>query len=215
MTITKATINKNYREIVKRKSGAKFVKVDLHVHTPASGDAQAKNKYNFKYNGENIPDSLVKAEQLAKDIVDGILQKGIRLIAVTDHNTPSNTDPQDLTNTWYELLKKESIGKGLTVLPGVEISTDDLHLLVILDPKENEPTAYTTHRINFLLRDCKFSIDDYGDYKATGGSSLFDVLEYVEGLSTSGIAIPAHIDGGKKAMLAVYKGPTNVFKKSC
>ena len=48
MSITKATINNNYRELLKQNSGAEFVKVDLHIHTPASGDAQAKNKYNFK-----------------------------------------------------------------------------------------------------------------------------------------------------------------------
>jgi len=214
MTITKSTINKNYQEILKQNPGAEFMKVDLHVHTPASGDAQAKNKYNFKFNIKDIPASLESAEQLAEKIVDGVIQKGIRLIAVTDHNSPSNTHPEDLTNTWYQLLKDKAKGRALTVLPGVEISTDDLHILVILDPKkEEEPAAYTTHRINFLLQDCKFSLDEYGDYKATGMSSLFDVLQYIEDLSTSGIAIPAHVDGGKKAMLAVYKGPSNVFKK--
>jgi len=213
MTITKSIIDKNYQEILRQNSGAEFIKVDLHVHTPASGDAQAKNKYDFKFNVADIPTSLKSAEQLAGEIVDRVMQKGIRLIAVTDHNSPSNTHPEDLTNTWYQLLKDKAKGKELSVLPGVEISTDDLHILVILDPRENEPAAYTTHRINFLLQDCKFSLKEYGDYRATGMSSLFDVLQYLEDLSTSCIAIPAHIDGGKKAMLAVYKGPSNVFRK--
>jgi len=213
MKITTATINQNYQEIRKQDTGAEFVKVDLHVHTPASGDAQWKNKYDFKFNVADIPRSLKAAEQLAGEIVDRIMQKEIRLIAVTDHNTPSNTHPEDLTNTWYQLLKDKAKGKELSVLPGVEISTDDLHILVILDPKEDEPAAYTTHRINFLLKDCKFSLEEYGDYRQTGMSSLFDVLHYLEDLGTSCIAIPAHIDGGKKAMLAVYKGPSNVFNK--
>ena len=213
MTITKPIIDKNYQEILRQNSGAEFIKVDLHVHTPASGDAQAKNKYNFKFDIKDIPTSLESAKRLAEEIVDGIIQKEVMLIAVTDHNTPSNTHPEDLTNTWYQLLKDKARGKRLTVLPGVEISTDDLHILVILDPEEDEPTAYTTHRINFLLQDCKFSLKEYGNYRATGMSSLFDVLQYIEDLSTSCIAIPAHIDGGKKAMLAVYKGPSNVFNK--
>jgi len=213
MTIPKSTINKNYQEILKQNSGAEFIKVDLHVHTPASGDAQAKNKYKFKFNIKDIPTSLESAKQIAEAIVDGVIQKGIKLIAVTDHNSPSNTHPEDLTNTWYQLLKDKASGKDLSVLPGVEISTDDLHILVILDPREDEPAAYTTHRINFLLQDCKFSLKEYGNYRATGMSSLFDVLQYIEDLSTSCIAIPAHIDGGKKAMLAVYKGPSNVFNK--
>jgi len=210
---TQSTINKNYQEILKQNTGAEFIKVDLHVHTPASGDAQAKNKYHFKFNIKDIPTSLESAKHLAEEIVDGAITKGIRLIAVTDHNSPSNTHPEDLTNTWYQLLKDKARGKDLSVLPGVEISTDDLHILVILDPKEDEPAAYTTHRINFLLQDCKFSLEEYGDYRATGMSSLFDILQYIEDLGTSCIAIPAHIDGGKKAMLAVYKGPSNVFNK--
>lgn len=217
MKITTATINKNYQEIQKQNTGAEFVKVDLHVHTPASGDAQAKNKYNFKFDIADIPKSLKSAEQLAGEIVDRVLKKKIRLIAVTDHNTPSDTDPLNPTNSWYELLRDAVKAKGkdkeLTVLPGVEISTNDLHILVILDPKEDEPPVYMTHRINSLLQDCKFSLEEYGDYRATGMSSLFDVLQYIEDLSTSCIAIPAHIDGGKKAMLAVYKGPSNVFNK--
>jgi PHP family Zn ribbon phosphoesterase/ABC-type enterochelin transport system ATPase subunit len=213
MTITKSTINKNYQELLRQNSGAEFVRVDLHVHTPASGDAQAKNKYNFKFDIRDIPTSLDSAKQIAAEIVDGAMRKGIRLIAVTDHNSPGNTHPEDLTNTWYQLLKDKARGKELTVLPGVEISTDDLHILVILDPREDEPAAYTTHRINFLLQDCRFSLKEYGNYRATGMSSLFDVLQYIEDLSTSCIAIPAHIDGGKKAMLAVYRGPSNVFNK--
>jgi len=213
MTITKSTINKNYQEILKQNPGAEFVKVDLHVHTPASGDAQAKNKYNFKFIIADIPKSLKSAKELAENIIDEVIKKEIRLIAITDHNSPSNTHPEDLTNTWYQLLKDKAKGRDLCVLPGVEISTDDLHILVILDPKEDEPAAYTTHRINFLLQDCKFTLNEYGNYRATGMSSLFDVLQHIEELSTSCIAIPAHIDGGKKAMLAVYKGPSNVFNK--
>ncbi len=218
MTTTKSIINiinKNYQEIGKQNSGAEFIKVDLHVHTPASGDARAKNKYNFplnsKFNVADIPKILKSAGQLAGKIVDRVMQQEIRLIAVTDHNSPSNIHPEDLTHTWYQLLKDKS--KELSVLPGVEISTDDLHILVILDPREDEPPTYTIHRINFLLQDCKFSLKEYGDYRATGMSSLFDVLQYLEDLGTSCIAIPAHIDGGKKAMLEVYKGPSNVFNK--
>lgn len=217
MKITEATINKNYQEILNQNSGAEFIKVDLHVHTPASGDARAKNKYNFEFDIKDIPASLKKARKLAGEIVDGVLEKKIRLIAVTDHNTPSDTDPLNPTNSWYELLRDAVKTKGkdkeLTVLPGVEISTNDLHILVILDPKEDEPPVYTTHRINSLLQDCKFSLKEYGDFTATGMSSLFDVLEYIEDLSTSCIAIPAHIDGGNKALLDVHKKPSNVYRK--
>lgn len=136
MTITTSTINSNYQEVLQKNPGAEFVKVDLHVHTPASGDAQAKNKYNFKFNIADIPASLEAAKQLAEKIVDGALAKGLKLIAVTDHNSPSNTHPEDLTDTWYSILREKAEGRGLTVLPGVEISTDDLHILVSGDAEQ-------------------------------------------------------------------------------
>jgi PHP family Zn ribbon phosphoesterase len=220
MTISRSiidAINKNFQEIIKQNTGAEFIKVDLHIHTPASGDAQAKNKYNFKFDIANIPASLEKARELAEKIVNRVVQQEIGLIAVTDHNSPSDTDPLNPTNSWYALLrdvvKDKEKDKELTVLPGVEISTDDVHILVILDPREDEPPVYMTHRINSLLQDCQFSLEEYGDYTATGMSSIFDVLEYVEDLGTNCVVIPAHIDGGNKALLDVYKKPSNVYEK--
>jgi hypothetical protein len=225
MPAKETVVYQNYQKLINEKNGAKFVKVDLHVHTPASGDAQAKDKYNFKFNKNKPIDSMKKAKQLAKDIVERCNELEIALIAVTDHNTPSNVLPEDLGHTWYELLHDaadDSKEKSICVLPGVEISTDDLHILVILDPKDVpqsdngsdiQPAAYIVHQINALLRKCRFTLDEYGDYKATGMSSLFDVLEYVEELGIRSIIIPAHIDGGKKAMLEVYDKPSNVYPK--
>jgi len=218
-------IYQNYQNLLKANNGAKFVKVDLHVHTPASGDAQAKNKYNFKFDKDKPNDSMNEAKKLAKEIVERCKELEIKLIAVTDHNTPSNVLPEELGHTWYELLHDtagDSKEKSICVLPGVEISTDDLHILVILDPEDGpqlnngseiQPAAYIVHQINALLRKCRFTLNEYGDYKATGMSSLFDVLEYVEELGVRSIIIPAHIDGGKKAMLEVYDKPSNVYPK--
>ncbi len=206
-------VTSNFRQLLKHDRGAEFIKADLHFHTPASGDAQSKNRYNFKYDISDIPRSLELSRQLAAQIVARCQELDIRLIAVTDHNSPGNTHPRDLTNSWYNLISKAARGKRLSVLPGVEISTDDLHILVILDPGEQDPAAYATHRINFLLRDCKFDLQDYGDYRATGMSSLFDVLQYIENLDVNCIVIPAHIDGGNKSLLSVYGKPSNIYNK--
>lgn len=225
MPAKETVIYQNYQKLLNENNGAKFVKVDLHVHTPASGDAQAKNKYNFKFDRNKPTDSMNKAKQLAKKIVEKCNELEIALIAVTDHNTPSNVHPEELGHTWYELLRvaADEVKDGFNcVLPGVEISTDDLHILVILDPEdgpqhnngsETQPAAYIVHQINALLRKCRFTLNEYGDYRATGMSSLFDVLEYVEELGVRSIIIPAHIDGGKKAMLEVYDKPSNVYPK--
>ncbi len=216
-------IYKHYKEVLDQGNGATFVKVDLHVHTPASKDAQAKNKYGFMFNIKNFNQGMKDAKVLAKDIIDRCKELDIKLIAVTDHNTPSNVEPFALGHTWYELLRDAAGEDGVCILPGVEISTDDLHILVILDPMEGpqgkdgepmlQPAAYIVHRINFLLRKCGFKLDEYGDYTKTGTSSLFDVLEHIKDLGMRCIAIPAHIDGGNKAMLKVYNKPTNVYPK--
>ena len=82
---------------------------------------------------------MTRAKALAKKIVQRCKELGIELIAVTDHNTPSNVEPLALGHTWYGLLREAANGmkeNGVCVLPGVEISTDDLHLLVIVDPVE-------------------------------------------------------------------------------
>lgn len=220
------SINKHYKELLKQKEGAKFVKVDLHVHTPSSKDAQAKNKYNLKFDYENFNPSMKEAEKLAKSIVERCKELEIGLIAVTDHNSPSNVHPLALGHTWYELLRKAASKmneNGVCVLPGVEISTNDLHLLVIVDPteapkkkkeeREVQPAAYIVHQINFLLQKCGFTLSEYGDFTATGTSSLFDVLEHIKYLGMRCIAIPAHIDTGHKALLDLYDKPSNIYGK--
>ena len=216
-------IYKHYQEVLDQSNGAKFIKVDLHVHTPASFDAQSKNRYNFKFDRNKFTESMNKAKELAEKIVERCEKLKIELIAVTDHNTPSNVEPFALGHTWYELLRDAAGEDGVCILPGVEISTDDLHILLILDPMEGpqkkdeepqvQPAAYIVHKINFLLRRCGFTLSEYGDFKATGTSSLFDVLEHIKDLGMRCIAIPAHIDGGNKAMLKVYNKPTNVYPK--
>lgn len=221
---------KHYQSILAQDAGATFMKVDLHVHTPASGDAQAKDKYNFTFDRARFRDGMAKARKLADRIVQRCVAIDIRLIAVTDHNTPSNVHPEELGHTWYELLRsaadkaRKAEKNAPSVLPGVEISTDDLHVLVILDPKEgptrrsgnsrpDQPAAYVVHRINALLQRCGFTLDEYGDYRATGMSSMFDVLGHIEDLGVRCLAIPAHIDGGNKALLDVYDRQCNVYHK--
>ena len=90
-------------------------------------------------------------------------------------------------------------------------------MLVLLDPNDApgledggedvDPAVYVIHRINSLLRDCGFRLTDYGDYRATGMSSLFDVLERIELLGVEAIAIPAHIDGRSKALRNALRDP--------
>ena len=87
--------------------GARFRRVDLHVHTPASPDM-----------------SPIWASASPEDLVRLALDHGLEAIAVTDHNTAS----------WCDLVSDAAHGSGLAVFPGVEVSTSEGHLLAIFAP---------------------------------------------------------------------------------
>lgn len=82
---------------------ARFWAVDLHVHTPGSGDA----------NDEDFGS--------AANIVKAALEAGLDAIAVTDHNTAA----------WCGQMADAAKGTNLVVLPGFELSTQQGHLLGI------------------------------------------------------------------------------------
>ena len=82
---------------------ARFWAVDLHVHTPASGDAKDEDFGT------------------AANVVRKALDAGLNAIAVTDHNTVA----------WCALMAEAAEGTGLVVLPGFELSTPQGHLLGI------------------------------------------------------------------------------------
>ncbi|WP_426594918.1 AAA family ATPase [Cellulomonas sp. McL0617] len=77
--------------------------MDLHVHTPGSGDAKEEDFGS------------------AADVVRRALDVGLDAIAVTDHNTAA----------WCGQIAEAAKGTGLVVLPGFELSTQQGHLLGI------------------------------------------------------------------------------------
>jgi hypothetical protein len=137
---------------------ARFWAVDLHVHTPGSSDAKPEN-YGT-----------------ADDVVSAAIAAGLDAIAVTDHNTPS----------WCEAIAAAAADTDLIVLPGVEISTTEGHLLAIWE----EGTPADVVRDLLVALDIKSS--DHGKLEVAAKRNLAEsarkVVEY------AGIAIPAHVD---------------------
>ena len=117
--------------------GAKFFRVDLHFHTPASEDARGANRYGFNPYKVRFPnddadqtDPVHRAEviqiqegivedarQVARQVVKRFMEKQLSMVAVTDHNSLGTlwSDPEskgafmDLcAPTWYELLDDEA-----------------------------------------------------------------------------------------------------------
>ena len=100
-------------DILNLPSGARWLKADLHVHTPASLDMD--EKWNTA---------------TAADVVRIAIEKGLDMIGITDHNTAA----------WCDLVRQAAVGTSLTVFPGVEISTPQGHLLALFD--STVPTSY-------------------------------------------------------------------------
>jgi len=83
---------------------AGFRKIDFHVHTPISS-CYSEKAVN------------------PRDIVAAALAAGLDAIAVTDHNTAAGID----------LVRQKAAGEGLTIIPGMELTTRSGHFLVLFD----------------------------------------------------------------------------------
>ncbi len=82
-------------------------RADLHVHTVLSPCAEV----------EMIPPLIVREA----------LERGIRLIAITDHNATGN----------IRAVMEAAQGTDLTILPGMELQThEEVHLLCLFDTIE-------------------------------------------------------------------------------
>lgn len=162
--------------------GLRFEKFDLHVHTPAS--------YDFN-------DKTVTPVQ----IVEEAITKGLKAIAITDHNT----------GEWVDKIIEAAEGKDLTIFPGVEIyctgGEKGIHVIAILDV-----TKRTKH-ISAILSELKIDPDDFGKKKAVTNKSVFDVINVITSNPINGIAVLAHCTSSK-GVLNEIKGETRteIFK---
>jgi hypothetical protein len=153
-------------------------RADLHVHTVLSPCAEV----------EMIPPLIVQ-ESLAR---------GIRIIAITDHNASANVPA----------VQKAAQGSGLTVLPGMEVqSREDVHLLCLF--QTNDQLADWQAQVDESLPSLKnraelfgdqFVIDETGEFirreeRMLLTSTRFSVDEVFSRVrALGGLTIPAHVD---------------------
>lgn len=91
-------------------NGAKFYKADLHIHS-------------FGEEGSfDVTDSTMTPE----NIVDTAIGKGLSIISITDHNEDRNV----------KRAIKHAEGKDILVIPGIEVSTLQGHLLLYFEKYE-------------------------------------------------------------------------------
>lgn len=232
---------KTLEKIQSLSYGTRFYKVDLHFHTPASEDARGSNRYDFNPYKNSFPkrknnpkyheevtavqnDILKQARLIASKIVQRILEVGLSVVAVTDHNgigtiwadDESKKGMMDLAApTWYEIIDdaaqfvNDALGyTELVILPGVEISTTGVHILAIFPPQD--PRRKVHFMICDLLNEIGFNVDDWGRNPKVGKASVSNTIDLIT--KKGGLAIPAHIDGSDQAMLKLYKMTSGAMK---
>jgi len=147
------------QEIIDQPKGACWLKADLHVHTGASSDS-----------------SEVSKAIGPKEIVEIALQKGLDIIAITDHNNAFMCDD----------IQKEADGTNLTVFPGVEISTHQGHILAIFD------VGTKSQEIEDLLIAVGFVREKLGSLETASSMGVVEICDEIE--RRGGVAIGAHVD---------------------
>lgn len=166
--------------------GLKTYLADLHVHTVVSPCADV----------EMIPPLIVQEA----------LDRGINLIAITDHNSSANV----------EAVQRAARETDLTVLPGMELQTkEEVHLLCLFDALEQ--LACWQEVVDAHLPELENNIEYFGEQFVVDETGEFIRREtrllltsanisleaaVTEVLKLGGIAIPAHVNRTAFSLLA-------------
>ena len=101
-------------EICALPNGARFFRADMHIHS-------------FGGSPDVIDNSLIPEQ-----IIDKAISQGLNIISITDHNDVSNV----------KIAMRMASGHNLYVLPGIELSTPEGHLLVYFKDLNSLVTFY-------------------------------------------------------------------------
>jgi len=140
-------------QILAQPNGARFHRADLHIHTFGAS--------------HDVKDPTMTAEQVVRTAV----REKLSVVAITDHNEIGNVAP----------TLEAATGKGLLVIPGIELSTQQGHLLCYL------PTLQALNRFHGQL-----SIVDQGTATSRCQQSILDCLNILAALG--GFGLLAHVD---------------------
>lgn len=140
-------------DVLAQSTGAHFFRADLHIHSYGSS--------------HDVKDTSMTASA----IVQTALREGLSIIAITDHNEIGSV----------EVAIAETLGTSLLVIPGIELSTAQGHLLCYLPDIESLQKLYG-----------QLSIVDRGTPNSRCQQSVLDCLNLLPALG--GFGILAHVD---------------------
>jgi len=152
------------QEIEKYANGAKFQRVDLHIHS-----------YGEKGS------ACVRDEQMTPvGIVKRAIAKGVAVISITDHNRIGNVE---------EALSSAG-GQDVLVVPGVELSTIQGHLLMYFEKLEQLKRFYGKL--------------DFNQDRTMCLKAITDCLDLAKEYNGFGVAAHIDIDSGFETQLRSY-----------
>lgn len=163
--------------------------------------------YIAELHSHTVLSPCAEVEMIPPLIVQTAIEKGINLLAVTDHNASANVIA----------VQRAARDTGLIVLPGMELQTrEEVHLLCLfdtLDQLEAWQTLVDEH-LPPLANDIdhfgeQFVVDETGEFirretqllLTSTDLSLEEAIGAVN--SIEGLAIPAHVDRKANGLLEI------------
>ena len=132
--------------------GALFYRADLHIHSYGAGMGSF---------------DVTDISNTPSAIVDTAIAKGLKLISITDHNEILNSI----------MAVQYAVGKDILVIPGIEVSTTQGHLLLYFETIEKLRSFYGNLNFN--------------ENKSTCNQGIVDCLQ--KAASYGGVGVLAHI----------------------
>ena len=197
-------LEKHFRR--KLRHTARFYPVDLHCHSPLSPCFGRKD-------GINQDDIQATAEQVA---IAGC-QKGIYLLAITDHHRCENA--KNIADASHEIKSSGQnlyLNNNLIVLPGMEISVEEntrnVHVLAIF------PEDSHSAEIERILDDTgiESNPESRTDQSKVTTKRLIEIIQRIS--DRGGLAILAHVNsanGYREEMRCIGQDDDKILENIC
>lgn len=149
-------------------SGADFVRADLHIHSYGSNDGSF-----------DVKDDAMTPQ----NIVDTAIRNNLSIISITDHN--------EINNSKFAIdYSKE---KNILVIPGIEVSTTQGHLLVYFE--------------NFSALRKFYGKLDVSEDKQRCSQGIVECLNFAKQLGGIGVLAHIELDSGFERVIGRFSDP--------
>lgn len=152
-------------EIIELNSGADFVRADLHIHSYGKDDGSF-----------DVTDTNMTPE----NIVETAIQNNLSIISITDHN--------EIVNSKKAIDYAE--GKNILVVPGIEVSTTQGHLLVYFETYSHLRSFYG-----------KLTISEDKERCSQG---ILECLKYADEFNGFGVLAHIELDSGFEKVIGRF-----------